>query len=74
MQEESLSVIKLGASSREAGAFKGAGVLLLLQALNNAADRNLRLAHRVKIDEKNRLTSDFKPTNQLLINFHTRSR
>jgi hypothetical protein len=29
-----------------------------LQALNNAADGSLGLAHRVKIDEKNRLSSD----------------
>jgi len=58
MQEEPLSIIKLDASSREAGAFKGADVLLLLQALNNAADGSLLLALWVKIDEKNRLSSD----------------
>jgi hypothetical protein len=39
-------------------AFKGADVLLLLQALNNAADESLRLALWVKIDEINRLSSD----------------
>ena len=58
MQEEPLGVIKLGASSREAGALKGADVLLLLQALNNEADGSLRLALWVKIDEINRLSSD----------------
>jgi hypothetical protein len=44
MQEEPLSFIKLEASSREAGAFKGADVRMLLRALNNAADGSLQLA------------------------------
>jgi hypothetical protein len=35
MQEEPLSIIKLDASSRKAGAFKGDDVLLLLRTLNN---------------------------------------
>ncbi len=39
-------------------AFKGDDVLLLLRALNNAADGSLRLALWVKIDEINRLSSD----------------
>ena len=39
-------------------AFKGEVVLLLLRALNNAADGSLRLALWVKNDEKNRLLSD----------------
>jgi hypothetical protein len=47
MQEEHLSIIKLDASSRLAGAFKGEVVLLLLQALNNEADGSLRLARLV---------------------------
>ena len=38
--------------------FKGDVVLLLLRALNNAAAGSLRLALWVKIDEKNRLSSD----------------
>jgi hypothetical protein len=51
MQAEPLSVIKLDASSREAGALKGAAIVKLLQALNNAADGSLRLARRVKSNE-----------------------
>ncbi len=39
-------------------AFKVDDVLLLLRILNNEADGNLRLALWVKIDEKNRLSSD----------------
>jgi hypothetical protein len=39
-------------------AFKVDGVLLLLRILNNEADGNLRLALWVKIDEKNRFSSD----------------
>jgi hypothetical protein len=42
-------------------AFKGTDVLLLLQALNNAADGSLQLALWVKIDEINRLSSDLDP-------------
>ncbi len=38
--------------------FKGDDVLLLLRALNNAAYGSLRLALWVKIDEKNRLSSE----------------
>ncbi len=34
MQEEPLTVIRTDASSRKAGAFKGADVLLLLRALH----------------------------------------
>ncbi len=60
MQEDPLSIIKLDASSRKAGAFKGDDVLLLFRTLNNAADGSLRLALWVKIDEKNRLSSDLK--------------
>jgi hypothetical protein len=58
MQEEPLAVIRSDASSRQAGAFKGADVLLLLQVLNNAADGSLQLALWVKIYEINRLSSD----------------
>jgi len=36
-------------------AFQGAVIVLLLQALNNAADGSLRLARRVKIDEKKKI-------------------
>jgi hypothetical protein len=32
---------------------KGAAIVKLLQVLNNAPDGSLRLARRVKIDEKN---------------------
>jgi hypothetical protein len=39
-------------------AFKVDDVFLLLRIFNNAADGNLRLALWVKIDEKNRLSSD----------------
>ena len=39
-------------------AFKVDDVLLLLRTLNNEADGNLRLALWVKIDEKNRLSSE----------------
>ncbi len=39
-------------------ALKVDDVLLLLRILNNATDGNLRLALWVKIDEKNRLSSD----------------
>jgi len=42
-QEEPIGVIKLDASSREAGALKGAAIVKLLQALNNAAYGSLRL-------------------------------
>jgi len=31
---------------------KGAAIVVLLQSLNNAADGSLRLARRVKINEK----------------------
>ncbi len=58
MQEEPLNIIKSDASSRTAGTFKGDDVLLLLRALNNAADGSLRLALWVKIDEINRLSSE----------------
>ena len=44
MQEEPISIIKLDASSRFAGALKGDDVLLLLRVLNNAAYGSLRLA------------------------------
>jgi len=39
-------------------AFKVDDVFLLLRIFNNAADGNLRLALWVKIDEKNRFSSD----------------
>ncbi len=38
----------------------GRGYSVLCLALNNAEDGSLRLARRVKIDEKNRLASDLK--------------
>ena len=41
-------------------AFKGDDVLLLLQVLNNTADGNLKLALRVKINEKNRYSFKFR--------------
>jgi hypothetical protein len=58
MQEEPLSLRRSDASSRKAGALQGEVIVKLLLALNNAADGSLRLALWVKIDEKNRLSSD----------------
>ncbi len=51
MQAEPLSVIKLDASSREAGAFKAEAIVKRCLGLNNAADGSLRLARRVKSNE-----------------------
>jgi hypothetical protein len=51
MQEGPIGKIKLDASSRKAGAFKGKVLLLLVRALNNAAYGSLRLARRVEINE-----------------------
>ena len=53
MQAEPLSVIKLDASSREAGALKAEAIPLIAGCLglNNAADGSFRLARRVKSNE-----------------------
>jgi len=61
MQEELLSIIKIDVSSRIAGVLKGDDALLPLPVLNNAADGNLRLTPWVKINEKNRFSSKYKP-------------
>jgi hypothetical protein len=54
MQEEPLGIMKLDASSRFAGALKGEAIPpeAGCRTLNNAADESLRLARRVKINEK----------------------
>ena len=53
MQAEPLSLFKLDASSREAGAFKAEAIPLIAGCLglNNAADGSFRLARRVKSNE-----------------------
>ncbi len=54
MQEEPLSLIKLDASSREAGALKAEAIVNYASALiirRRRTDGSLRLAHRVKSNE-----------------------